>query len=143
MNKFNLLLLSLCLVFATRVDADEANKLKLPDTEVLVNLHDSNDVSLYQYPATGNDLVIWVGTNGWQDRTIKMARDIAAKGIEVWQIDIRRGDINFRHMDIGRFYFTSNSFEHIDRARALLLCSQLVLIGKILFMKPNVIHSYI
>lgn len=87
MNKLKLLLLSLCVVFTTRVVAEEANKLKLPDTEVLVNLHDSNDVSLYQYPAQGNDLVIWVGANGWQDRMIKMARDIAAKGIEVWQID--------------------------------------------------------
>ena len=87
MKNFNLLLLSLSVVFATHVKAEESNKLKLPDTEVLVNLHDSNDVSLYQYPATGNDLVIWVGANGWKDRTIKMARDIAAKGIEVWQID--------------------------------------------------------
>jgi len=87
MNKIILLLLALCVVFATRVYADEADLLKLPDTEVLVTTHDGNDVSLYQYPAKGNDLVIWVGANGWHDRAIQMARDLAAKGIEVWHVD--------------------------------------------------------
>ncbi len=87
MNKIILLSLALCMVFATRVYADEADKLKLPTTEIEVITHDGNDVSLYQYPAKGNELVIWVGANGWHDRMIQMANDIAAKGIEVWQID--------------------------------------------------------
>jgi len=87
MNKTILLFLVACMVFAASAYADDADKLKLPSTEILVHTYDDNDVSLYQYPAKGNDLVIWVNGNGWHDRTIQMARDIAAKGIEVWQID--------------------------------------------------------
>lgn len=87
MNKFNLLLLSLCLTLATRVYADEVDKLKMPETEITVHTYDDNYVSLYQYPAKGNDLVIWVNANGWHDRTIQAAMDLANKGIEVWQID--------------------------------------------------------
>jgi thiol-disulfide isomerase/thioredoxin len=87
MNKIILLLVTLCTGFATLTFADEADKLKLPGTEILVNTHDGNDVSLYQYPAQGKDLVIWVGANGWHDRAIQSAMDLADKGIEVWQID--------------------------------------------------------
>ncbi len=87
MNKIKLLLLALCLMFATQVYADVTDKLKLPSTEILVNTHDGNDVTLYQYPAKGNDLVIWVNGNGWHDRTMQAAMDLASKGMEVWQID--------------------------------------------------------
>jgi peroxiredoxin len=87
MNKVIPLLLALCAVFVTRVYADETDKLKLPDTEVVVHTYDGNDLSLYQYPANGTDLVIWVGANGWHDRMTQMAMDLAANGIEVWQID--------------------------------------------------------
>lgn len=59
----------------------------MPDTEVTVRAHDGTEFSLYQYPASGNELVIWVGGNGWHDRSIQLARDFAKKGIEVWQID--------------------------------------------------------
>jgi len=62
-------------------------KLSLPDTEVTVVTHDGNDLTLYQYPASGGDLVIWIGGNGWHDRTTQLAMDFSAKGIEVWQID--------------------------------------------------------
>lgn len=86
MNKL-VLLLSLCALVITQAYAEEEDKLKLPGTEVVVHTHDGNDLSLYQYPASGKDLVIWVGANGWHDRMTRMAMDIAARGMEVWQID--------------------------------------------------------
>jgi thiol-disulfide isomerase/thioredoxin len=63
------------------------SKLSLPGTEVMVVTHDGNDLTLYQYPASGGDLVLWIGGNGWHDRTTQLAMDFAEKGIEVWQID--------------------------------------------------------
>ncbi|HUX91204.1 MAG TPA: TlpA disulfide reductase family protein [Gallionellaceae bacterium] len=63
------------------------DKLALPDTEVSVRTHDGNDLPLYQYPASGNDLVIWIGGSGWHDRSTQLAMDFAKQGIEVWQID--------------------------------------------------------
>ena len=87
MHKISLLILTLSIISSASISAEEVNTLKLPDTEVLVNTHDGNSVSLYQYPARGNDLVIWVSAYGWQDRTISMANKLAAKDIEVWQID--------------------------------------------------------
>ena len=80
-----LLLISLFASYAQSIYAED--KLSPPDTEVIVKAHDGTELSLYQYPASGNDLVLWIGGNGWHDRSIQLARDFAQKGIEVWQID--------------------------------------------------------
>jgi peroxiredoxin len=63
------------------------DKLSLPNTEVIVRAHDGNELSLYQYPAQGDTLVLWIGGSGWHDRSIQLAMDFARSGIEVWQID--------------------------------------------------------
>lgn len=80
-----LLLISLFASYTQAIYAED--KLSPPDTEVIVKAHDGAELSLYQYPASGNDLVLWIGGNGWHDRSIQLARDFAQKGIEVWQID--------------------------------------------------------
>lgn len=61
--------------------------LSTPETEVIVRAHDGTDLSLYQYPAKGEVLILWIGGNGWHDRSIQLANDFALSGIEVWQID--------------------------------------------------------
>lgn len=82
------LFLSLITLFALSSQAILAeDKLSPPDTEVIVHAHDGTELPLYQYPASGNDLVLWIGGNGWHDRSIQLANDFAKKGIEVWQID--------------------------------------------------------
>lgn len=63
------------------------NSLSLPVTEVIVRAHDGTELPLYQYPAEGNNLILWIGSNGWHDRAIQLAMDFAKQGIEVWQID--------------------------------------------------------
>ena len=85
MNLISFLLISLCIFYTPPSFAED--KLSLPKTELVVMSHDGNELPLYQYPAKGNDLVLWVGGNGWNDRTTQLAMDFANKGIEVWQID--------------------------------------------------------
>lgn len=82
------LFLSLIALYIASTQPGYAERmLSLPTTEVVVRAHDGTDLSLYQYPAEGNSLILWIGGNGWHDRTIQLARDFANKGIEVWQID--------------------------------------------------------
>ena len=80
-----LLLISLFAACSQAAVAD--NKLSLPSTEVNVRTHDGNELSLYQYPAQGDTLVLWIGGSGWHDRSTQLAMDFAKSGIEVWQID--------------------------------------------------------
>jgi hypothetical protein len=78
-------LISLYASFSQPLFAED--KLSLPDTEVTVRTHDGNELSLYQYPAQGDTLVLWIGGSGWHDRSTQLAMDFARQGIEVWQID--------------------------------------------------------
>ncbi|MFA6903745.1 MAG: redoxin domain-containing protein [Gallionellaceae bacterium] len=64
-----------------------ADTLKLPDTEVNVRTYDGNELTLYQYPAKGTGLVIWINGHSWDEREIQAARNLASAGIEVWLID--------------------------------------------------------
>lgn len=85
MKFFLCLLFSLSISFSCPLGAE--TELNLPGTEVKVVTHDGSDLSLYQYPASGDYLVLWIGGNGWHERTTQLAMDFAGKGIEVWQID--------------------------------------------------------
>ena len=80
-----LFLISLFASYSQAIYAED--KLSLPDTEVVVRAHDGNDLSLYQYPAKGDTLVLWIGGSGWHDHSTQLAMDFTKKGIEVWQID--------------------------------------------------------
>jgi thiol-disulfide isomerase/thioredoxin len=74
-----LLCLSLCLPCLTpAVQADELS----------IRTRDDTDLSLQRYPAQGQYLLIWLAAgNGLDQREIQLARDLAEKHIEVWQID--------------------------------------------------------
>lgn len=85
MGKVFLLFVSLCILSSPVVFAEDL--LNLPKSEVVVISHDGNELPLYQYPAKGKDLVLWIGGSGWNDRTTQLALDFSRKGIEVWQID--------------------------------------------------------
>ena len=56
MKHLFLLSISLFSLYSQPIFAED--KLSLPDTEVVVHTHDGNDLSLYQYPAKGNYLVL-------------------------------------------------------------------------------------
>jgi len=86
MKYFFLSLITFFASYSQTIFAED--RLSLPDTTISVRAHDGNDLPLYQYPAKGNDLVVWIGGNGWHDNTIQLARDLARNGIEVWQIDL-------------------------------------------------------
>jgi peroxiredoxin len=85
MKYFLFALISLYASFSQPLFAED--KLSLPDSEVTVRTHDGNEVSLYQYPAQGDTLILWIGGSGWHDRSTQLAMDFARQGIEVWQID--------------------------------------------------------
>lgn len=85
MRYFSIFLLGFFAAFCQPAYA--ADTLKLPDSEVTVHTHDGNQLSLYQYPAKGNELVIWINGHNWDEREVQTAMDIALSGIEVWQID--------------------------------------------------------
>lgn len=63
------------------------NNTSLPRNEVSIATHDGNELNLLRYPANGGELVLWIGGNGWHNRTTQLAKDFASKGVEVWQID--------------------------------------------------------
>ena len=82
------LFLSLFIFFASYSQAIFAeDKSTLPGAAVVVQTHDGIELSLYQYQAKGNELVIWINGRSWDEREIQTAMDLARSGIEVWQID--------------------------------------------------------
>jgi thiol-disulfide isomerase/thioredoxin len=82
-----ILFLSIALFAAFSQPLFAEDKVKLPDTEVSIRTYDGHELTLYQYPAKGGELVIWVNGHSWDEREIKTAFDLARSGIEVWQID--------------------------------------------------------
>ena len=113
MNLISLLLISLCIFYTPQSFAED--KLSLPKTELVVMSHDGNELPLYQYPAKGNDLVLWVGGNGWNDRTTQLAMDFANKGIEVWQIDFAEALLQTSSSNFMRNLDASYVADIIDR----------------------------
>lgn len=77
--------LCFCVLFSVPIYAEDT--LSLPSSEIIVRAHDGTELPLYQYPATGNNLLLWIGGNGWHDRSTQLAMDFTRQGIEVWQID--------------------------------------------------------
>ena len=62
--------------------------IELPKTEVSVVTHDNTELTLYQYPAQGDYLIIWIGSGyGFNERTTQTAMEFARHGMEVWQIN--------------------------------------------------------
>ena len=54
-----------------------------------VTASDGTELVLTRYAAQGDYLIVWIAPGyGIHDRSIKVARQLAADGIEVWQIDL-------------------------------------------------------
>ena len=70
-------------VFAAETDVDNSYE------EHQVVASDGTELNLMRFPATGEYLTIWIAPGyGLHDRSVQVARRLAAKGIEVWQIDL-------------------------------------------------------
>lgn len=81
----------LCLAFVLwviPVFSHTTEATTLPATDVSVTARDGTELTLYQYPAQGDYLILWIGSGyGFNERTIQTARNFAANGMEVWKID--------------------------------------------------------
>ncbi|MBI1422468.1 MAG: alpha/beta fold hydrolase [Gammaproteobacteria bacterium] len=62
--------------------------LNLPETEIDITARDGADLNLHQYAAQGEYLAIWIASGyGLSPRDVQMAKGLARRGVEVWQID--------------------------------------------------------
>lgn len=60
----------------------------ISDHDIDVIAHNGTDLSLHQYPAQGDYLVIWIASGyGLSPRDIQVAEALSRYGVEVWQID--------------------------------------------------------
>lgn len=80
--------------------------LVFPASEIDVTAHDSTILSLHQYPAQGEFLVLWIASGyGLSERDVRLATGLAQGGVEIWQIDFAQalfqvGSSNFmRRLD--------------------------------------------
>jgi thiol-disulfide isomerase/thioredoxin len=63
-------------------------ELTFPATDIDVTTRDGVDLSLHQYPAQGDYLVIWIASGyGLSQRDVQLAEALAQHGVEIWQID--------------------------------------------------------
>ena len=54
-----------------------------------VTASDGTELILTRYPTQGDYLIVWIAPGyGIHDRSIKVARQLAADGFEIWQIDL-------------------------------------------------------
>ena len=70
-------------VCAEGMDSDPVNE------EHQIVASDGTELNFMRYPATGEFLIIWIAPGyGIHQRSMQVAQRVAAKGIEVWQIDL-------------------------------------------------------
>ena len=64
-------------------------KTDVKSQEYQITATDGTDLSLIRYPAQGDYLIIWIAPGyGVHERSIQVAQQLAADGIEIWQIDL-------------------------------------------------------
>ncbi|WP_455201515.1 TlpA family protein disulfide reductase [Kaarinaea lacus] len=64
-------------------------KTDIENQEYQVTATDGTELSLIRYPAQGDHLIIWIAPGyGIHERSIQVAQQLAADGIEIWQIDL-------------------------------------------------------
>jgi len=57
--------------------------------EYQITATDGTELSLIRYPAQGDHLIIWIAPGyGIHERSVEIAQQLAADGIEIWQIDL-------------------------------------------------------
>ena len=70
-------------VYAAEIDTDTSS------VEHQIVASDGTELNFMRYPATGEYLIIWIAPGyGIHQRSVQVAQRVAAKGIEVWQIDL-------------------------------------------------------
>ena len=70
-------------VYADTADAD----IKSEEYQVIAS--DGTELNFMRYAAQGEHLIVWIAPGyGIHERSIQVARQLAAKGIEIWQIDL-------------------------------------------------------
>ena len=86
---WNLLRLLVTLLVALQLPLCLAEEeLSFTGTEINVHTRDGTDLSLHQYPAQGDYLVIWIANGyGLSPRDVQLAQGLAQNGVEIWQID--------------------------------------------------------
>jgi len=89
----NILFKYFSLIFVTQlfvpVYAMTANKEEIASEEHQVVASDGTELNFVRYPSTGDYLLIWIAPGyGIHERSIQTAQRVAAKGIEIWQIDL-------------------------------------------------------
>jgi len=69
--------------YADTADAD----IKSQEYQVIAS--DGTELNFMRYAAQGDHLIVWIAPGyGIHERSIQVARQLAAKGIEIWQIDL-------------------------------------------------------
>lgn len=64
------------------------NQAVIQSDEITINAHDEIDLPVTRYAATGEYLLIWVGSGyGFSQRTEQMAHAFAQNQLETWQIE--------------------------------------------------------
>ena len=64
-------------------------KPDIENQEYQLTAADGTELSLTRYPAQGDHLIIWIAPGyGIHERSIQVAQQLAANGIEIWQIDL-------------------------------------------------------
>jgi len=64
-------------------------KTDVMSQEYQITATDGTELSLIRYPAQGDHLIIWIAPGyGIHERSVQIAQQLAANGIEIWQIDL-------------------------------------------------------
>lgn len=59
-----------------------------PGKEISVEAKDGTEIVVSHYPATGDTLILWVGSSyGISDRMRKVSHALADRGLEIWQVE--------------------------------------------------------
>lgn len=70
-------------VHAAEADTDIRNE------EHQIVASDGTELNIMRYPAMGEYLIIWIAPGyGIHERSMQVAQRVAAKGIEIWQVDL-------------------------------------------------------
>lgn len=61
----------------------------ISNIEFIVETKDQQELTVYHYPAEGSRLIIWIAPGyGFNSRSHFLAKQLAQRGVEVWQVDL-------------------------------------------------------
>lgn len=87
-NQLKYFFLFLLLQLSTFAHAEVADT-EIKTQEFSIVASDGTELNFLRYPAVGDFLIIWIAPGyGIHERSIQVAQQVAAKGVEIWQIDL-------------------------------------------------------